>query len=90
MKGLKKFDVHIKTVDGVNEQTIVGAIITILCVAITILLVISEVTLYMSKDMVHHLVVDQGGHGHDTVRLDVEINFPFMLCKGKKLTPPPC
>lgn len=79
---LKKFDVHVKTVDVANEQTIVGAVITLLCVAVTVLLIISEITLYMSKDVVHHLVVDQGGMGHDTVRLDFEFEFPKLACKG--------
>ena len=85
MQRLKKFDVHIKTVDGVNEQTVVGAVITLICVAVTVLLIVSEITLYMSKDMAHHMYVDQGGNGHDTVRVDFEFEFPKMTCKGREV-----
>jgi hypothetical protein len=42
----------------------------------------SEITLYMSKDVIHHLVVDQGGMGHDIVRLDFDFEFPKLACKG--------
>jgi hypothetical protein len=79
---LKKLDVHVKTVDVANEQTVVGAVITLICAAVTILLIVSEITLYMSKDVIHHLVVDQGGMGHDIVRLDFDFEFPKLACKG--------
>mmetsp|Transcript_13119 Transcript_13119/g.19764 ORF Transcript_13119/g.19764 Transcript_13119/m.19764 type:complete len:320 (+) Transcript_13119:115-1074(+) len=77
---LKKFDVHVKTVDGVNQQTTVGALITVLCVILTASLLISETMLFMSRENVHHMVVDQG-NTHDTVRLDVDVEFHSLSCE---------
>lgn len=78
---LKKFDVHIKTVEGVNQQTILGALFTIITFILTILLIYSEIILYLNKDSIHHMVVDQKG-GLETVRLDFDFEFHKISCAG--------
>lgn len=78
---LKKFDVHIKAVDGVNQQTILGAIFTIITFILTILLIFSEIKLYLTKNSIHHMVVDQKG-GLETVRLDFDFEFHAISCTG--------
>jgi len=82
---LKKFDVHIKTVDGVSQQTVIGAILTILCILLTVTLIIYETNVFLSSESIHHMVVDQG-HVHDTVRLDVDVEFHAISCNDMSFT----
>jgi hypothetical protein len=79
---LKKFDVHVKTVEGVSQQTFIGALFTVLTFAISLLLLYSEVKYFMAKENVHHMVIDQGS-GQETVRLDFDFEFHAISCEGK-------
>jgi hypothetical protein len=78
---LKKFDVHVKTVDSVNEKTTLGAFLTILCAIVTFILLFSETKLYLDRDSVHHMIVDQS-IAQETVRVDFDIDFPAITCSG--------
>jgi endoplasmic reticulum-Golgi intermediate compartment protein 3 len=77
----KKFDVHIKTVDGVSQQTTLGALFTLLTVAITMVLLYSEINFYLTRENVHHMVLDQNT-GQETVRLDFDLEFHAIPCQG--------
>lgn len=77
----KKFDVHIKTVDGVSQQTNLGALFTLLTVGITLALLYSEINFYLAKENVHHMVLDQNT-GQETVRLDFDLEFHSISCQG--------
>lgn len=74
---LKRFDVHTKTIDGVNDQqTVTGAIITIVTVIIVFILTISEIREYSKVDVVSRMVADT------TVGVaDVEIVFDIEFSK---------
>jgi hypothetical protein len=76
---LKKFDVHTKTVDGVNQQTIGGAILTVACVLVVAILATSEVSTYMSVNKVNHLVMDQS-NGAGEITLKYNIDFHNIPC----------
>jgi hypothetical protein len=79
---LKKFDVHVKTVEGVNQQTQIGALFTILTCIISFILFYSELKYYLSRENVHHMVIDQG-NGQETVRLDFDFEFHAIPCHGR-------
>jgi len=49
---LKRFDIHVKTVEGVNQQTIVGALFTIFSTILIAVLILSEVSYFMKIDVV--------------------------------------
>ena len=74
---LKRFDIHTKTIDGVNDQqTVTGAVITIVTVVIVAILVISEFVEYRRIDILSKMVADT------TVGVaDVEINFDIEFFK---------
>ena len=78
---MKKLDVYVKTIDGVTKQTIIGAIVTVLSFFTVILLVISEVSVYLKKDVVSHMVLDSSV-GVESIRIEFDILFHHVPCEG--------
>lgn len=78
---LKKFDVHLKTVDGVSQQTLLGAFFTLLTFGITVILLYSEIKFYMTRENIYHMTIDQN-IGKETVRLDFDVDFHGIKCNG--------
>ena len=76
---LKKFDVHVKAVDGVNQQTILGALLTIVTSFIVLMLLWSEVSQFMKIDVVSRMVADQNAR-FQSVRLEVDVEFNYVAC----------
>lgn len=76
---LKKFDVHVKAVDGVNQQTILGALLTIVTTLIVLVLLWSEVSQFMKIDVVSRMVADQNAR-FQSVRLEVDVEFNAVTC----------
>lgn len=76
---LKRFDVHVKTVDSVNQQTLIGAFVTICCVAVVCILTTSEISTYLEKDTINHLVMDQSNGSGDVI-LKYEVEFLNIPC----------
>lgn len=76
---LKRFDVHVKAVDGVNQQTILGALLTIITTLVVVILLWSEVTQFMKIDVVSRMVADQNAR-FQSVRLEVDVEFNAVTC----------
>lgn len=74
---LKKFDIHTKTIDGVHDQqTVTGAVITVISAVIVFLLVMTQFNEYQQVDIVSRMVADS------TVGVeDVEIIFDIEFYK---------
>lgn len=82
----KKFDVHFKTKDDINQQgTVIGAFLTICSVLIVITLVFFEMSLFVQTDVVTRLVVDSS-KGLEAVRIDVDLVFPKLTCDRLKFS----
>ena len=75
----KKFDVHLKAIDGAYQQTLLGAIVTIAATIIVMSLVVSEVSTYLSKDVVSRMITDDS-IGKNLVKLEFDIEFNKMGC----------
>lgn len=78
----KRFDVHVKAVDGVNQKTILGACITIISAAVVIILVLSELNLFLKVDVISRMVADNTV-GIESVRLDFgnKKNEHYIICR---------
>lgn len=78
---LKKFDVHRKTTDSVKDQTVAGAVITVLSFIIIGLLLYSNIAEYFKADIATRMVLDNSV-GIEDVKLVFNVSFFFVPCKG--------
>jgi hypothetical protein len=76
----KKFDIHVKAVEGVNQQTILGAFITLVSVVVVVVLLISELTLFLKVDVVSRMVADTSA-GFESVKLEIDVEFYSVSCE---------
>lgn len=77
---LKRFDVHTKTIDGVNDQqTFVGAIFTIITVLLVFILVTSEVGQFMTINLEDRMIPDSTV-GVEDVAIQFDITFEKTPC----------
>lgn len=77
---LKKFDVHTKTIDGVHDQqTLIGAIVTVFSIAVVMLLILSEFSMYLNKDIVSHMVADTSV-GVEAIQIKFDVEFTRTSC----------
>lgn len=77
----KKFDVHVKVVDGVSQQTSIGAVITIICLVLTCLLSYSELQVLIRPKRSSHVVLDQIS-SMESVKLHFDVEFHKLKCSG--------
>lgn len=77
---LKKFDVHVKALEGVNQQTLGGAFLTILCTVLVVGLLFSEISLFKEINVVSRLEVDKGA-GVEAVKLMFDVSFQHIACE---------
>ena len=75
----KKFDVHVKAVEGVNQQTILGACITLLSTVLIVVLILSEVSNFMKIDVVSRMLADHSA-GVESVKLQFDLQFFQVPC----------
>ncbi|KAJ1442993.1 endoplasmic reticulum vesicle transporter-domain-containing protein [Ochromonadaceae sp. CCMP2298] len=78
-KTFKKFDVHVKTVDGVNQQTIIGAIITLISTILVVVLILSEISYFMKIDVVSRMLTDSTANV-ESVKLEFDLQFYDVSC----------
>jgi len=78
---IKKFDVYVKTIDGVTKQTIIGAFISLAAAIVVILLILSEGKTYLQKDLVSRMTLDSSV-GVEAIRVEFDINFRHITCSG--------
>ena len=76
---LKRFDIHVKTVEGVNQQTIVGALFTIFSTILIAVLILSEVSYFMKIDVVSRMLTDKSS-GVEAVKLEFDLQFYDIAC----------
>jgi hypothetical protein len=78
---LKGFDIHTKTLDGVTQQTVVGAVVTVIAAITVMVLLVSEIRIYGTTDLVSRMYPDNGiGKSGETVRLFFDVEFPYVDC----------
>jgi len=80
MKGLLRFDFHVKTQDDVTQQTLLGGAVTILSFVVVIYLVLSEIWIYRSSEVVTRMLADST-IGMESVRIEFDIEFPAVRCE---------
>lgn len=76
---LKKFDIHVKAVDGVNQQTVLGAVLTIISTILVMLLIFSEISYFMKVDVVSRMLTDKTA-GVESVKLEFDLQFYDVSC----------
>jgi hypothetical protein len=79
MKFMKKFDVHAKAMDGVNQQSLVGGIASIVAVITVLFLIVSETSFYVKKDVVSRMQPDSV-IGPEIVKFDLALDFDTFPC----------
>lgn len=80
LKAFKSFDAHIKAVDGVNQKTVIGAIITIISFVVVISLLVSELSIFLNVETVSRMVADTSV-GVQSIKLEVDISFYDVPCE---------
>mmetsp|Transcript_36403 Transcript_36403/g.34416 ORF Transcript_36403/g.34416 Transcript_36403/m.34416 type:complete len:341 (-) Transcript_36403:565-1587(-) len=85
---IKRFDVYTKPVDGVSEQTTIGAVITFISFCLVTLLLYSEFSAYLKNDIVSHMALDsakKGGQNTET-KIEFDLDFFGVSCERVKFT----
>ena len=85
---LKKFDVHSKAVDGVNEQTAIGALVTFIMYGFIGFLLYSEVSVRSDSDIVSRMVLDASGSARriQTTKIEFDVDFHKIACDRIQFT----
>ncbi|RHY32345.1 hypothetical protein DYB32_002694 [Aphanomyces invadans] len=77
---LRQYDVYTKGVEGIQEKTTCGALITVISVAIVFLLFLSELGIYTTTQVVNRMHVDTVPV-HAVMHIEVDITFLHEKCK---------
>uniref|UniRef100_A0A7S3JU50 Endoplasmic reticulum vesicle transporter N-terminal domain-containing protein n=1 Tax=Aureoumbra lagunensis TaxID=44058 RepID=A0A7S3JU50_9STRA len=81
-----KFDVLTRAVDGVQERTICGAIVTLISIVVIGMLLLVEIRSYWSGTLVHQIGVDDGWFGKerwtvpDRIPIQIYMTFAHIHC----------
>lgn len=75
-----KFDAHLKAVDGVNQKTMVGGCLTLISTLLVLVLIFSEVSLYLQVDVVSRMIADTTA-SMESVKLVYDIEFYKVPCQ---------
>jgi hypothetical protein len=79
-KYFAKFDAHLKAVDGVNQQTIVGGCLTLVSTILVVVLLFSEISLFLKVDVVSRMIADTSA-SMESVKLVYDIEFYRVPCQ---------
>ena len=82
---IKAFDMHVKTMDGVTKQTLLGAIMTLVAVIVVLVLFFSEVNDYTTPNLVSRMQADNA-NGRDNEAVNLHFDFDFMNIPCQHLT----
>lgn len=79
---LARFDVHSKAVDGVNQQTAIGAFVTVIMYCLISFLVYSEMNLRTKNNLVSRMVLDASGSSRraSSTRIEFDVDFYEISC----------
>lgn len=75
----KKLDIHLKVLEGVYQQSLLGALLTLLSVAIVFYLLFSEISTYMQTDVVSRMVTDSSIE-NENIRIFFDLEFDKIGC----------
>ena len=75
----KRFDVYVKAMDGINQQSFLGAALTLVCVFTVLMLVISEISTFFKIELVSRMIVDKTT-GIEAVQLKFDILLHHVSC----------
>ncbi|KAL0587114.1 hypothetical protein ABG067_003172 [Albugo candida] len=84
MRGWRRFDAYAKAVEGIQERTIGGGIITLLSFLFVFFLFISEVSVWWTVNVLHRMHVDTMPQ-ESPITLDVDISMLHESCKDIKV-----
>lgn len=78
-KYFSRLDSHLKAVDGVNQQTIMGGCLTMVTVLLVIVLIFSEISLFLKIDTVSRMVKDTSD-SVNSVKIAYDLEFTDVAC----------
>jgi hypothetical protein len=85
MMALRKFDIHPKAMDGVNQQNVLGAVLTLITTILVFVLLFSEISVFFKVEVVSRMVVDKS-YGVEAVKLEFDVSFPVTSCDSFTFT----
>lgn len=79
---LKKFDIYRDVPKDLTEQTVTGAVVSVLCALLVAFLFVSEFAAYLRVDTVSEMFVnpDTEQHSHATISIRMNFTVPAMPC----------
>lgn len=85
LQSLKRFDVHAKAIDGVHQQTLLGALLTLLTTILVFVLLFVEISFFFKIDVVPRMILDKS-YGVEAVEVEFDVGFPKISCDGITFT----
>lgn len=79
MSWLKKFDINSKALEGVHQQTLLGAILTIITTVTVLFLLFSELSTFFSIETISRMDIDKRA-SFEAVKLAFDISFHKVSC----------
>ena len=83
---LKRFDVHSKAVDGVTEQTTLGALVTFIMYGLIIYLLYSEMNIRSDSETISRMVLDTSGSARRILDTKIEYDVEFYKVSCDRIT----
>jgi len=81
MKGfVQRFDFHAKLADEATQQTLLGGVVTILSFVVVVYLLLSEILIYNSSEVVMRMLADTT-IGMESIRIEFDVEFPEVRCE---------
>lgn len=71
---IRKLDAYTKPVEDFRERTVTGAVITILCSILCLILFLSEVRYYLTTEIISELQVDNSRGKKMVINLDISMS----------------
>jgi hypothetical protein len=81
-QNIQNYDMHVKTMDGVTQQTLLGAVMTIVASIVVLFLFISEVRSYTNPNYITRMQADHSADRDNEapVRLHFDMDFFNIPC----------